>query len=305
MDATMFWVVRKPLLWIWRKLVGLLGAWTVEPILRQSHDHHVALRRWQRRWVELAEGLDYKLLTRSSFEESGNAEQSIWIRNSSQTNIEEIHFCVDAKLGSASYQVPLAAYRLQPGCMARLALPGLPLQDLAVHEDGVFVTYDSVQVYPVRIVRGDKLEIYSTGGIAWHPTHDDYLNGEWKRWNGRLYSLKALADARHEYAMKLAHALCWQHGLFGMDAASLMAQALQARRYGRLPGVAAFAVLSRGSVLKLMHWTRLLLRVERIRFECDPAMAAATEHILKRGKSARPTRVLHLDPSGPTHANLA
>jgi hypothetical protein len=295
MDATIIWSLRKPLLWVWRKLAGLMGAWTVEPIFRQSHDYHIALRRWQQRWVELADGVEYKLLTRSSFDGDETAEQSVWIRNSGETVIDEVQFCVDAKLGRVSYQVPLAVYRLQPGCLARLTLNGLPLQDLMVDQNAILTTYESVQVYPVRIVRNRQLEIYEDAGIAWHPTHDDFLNGEWQRWNGRLYNTKAIAESRRENRLRLAHFLCWRYGLLGFDAGTLLGQALRTRCYRSLPGVLMFGLVTSNPVINLVVWTRLLLRIERIAFECDPAMAAATEHVLHKGGSARPRRVLPFD----------
>lgn len=90
MDATTIWSLRKPLQWVWRKLVVLAGAWTVEPIFRQAHDYHLSLRRWQQRWVELADGVEYRLQTRSSFDEDGKAEQSVWIRNSGTVFIDEV-----------------------------------------------------------------------------------------------------------------------------------------------------------------------------------------------------------------------
>jgi hypothetical protein len=305
MDATMIWSLRKPLVWVWRKLLGLMGAWTVEPIFRQAHEYHITLRRWQQRWVELANGVEYKLLTRSSLDEDGKAEQSVWIRNTGKVVVDEIHFCVEAKLGSFSYQVPLAAYRLRPGCTARVALLGLPLQDLTVHENRLFQTYESVQVYPVRIVRDRQVEVYSTDGIAWHPTHDDYCNGEWMRWDGRLYNITAIADSRRENLLRLAHSLCWRHGFYGMDVPTLLAQALRTRRYRRLPGVLMFALVSCAPVLNAILWTRLLLRIERIAFECDPATTAATEHVLHKGDSARPVRVVHLSAASSTTTDLA
>jgi hypothetical protein len=305
MDATMIWSLRKPLQWVWRKVFGLLGAWTVEPIFRQAHDYHIALRRWQRRWVELTNGVEYKLHTRSSFDEGGNAEQSVWIRNAGKSVVDEIRFCVEAKLGSFSYQVPLTAYRLRPGCTARLALLGLPLQDLAVHENRVFSTYESLHIYPVRIVRDHQVEVYSTDGIAWHPTHDDYLNGEWKRWNGHLYNLKAIADSRRDNFLRLAHSLYGRHGFFGLDAPTLLAQALRTRRYRRVPGVLMFALVSCNPVLNAILWTRLLLRIERIAFECDPATTAATEHVLHKGDGARPVRVINLNAASSITPDLA
>lgn len=295
MDATLIWSLRKPFMWVWRKLVGLLGAWTIKPILRQAHEHHLALRRWQKRWVELAAGFEYKLLTHSPFDEDANREQSIWIRNTRNKVIDEMHFCVEAKLGKASYQVPLALYRLAPGCMARLALHGLPLESLTVHKEEIFSSYESIQVYPVRIVYLQQTEVYATSGIVWHSTYNDFLNSEWKRWDGRLYNVSAIAESRRELSMRLAHRLCWRHSLLGMDISGLLEQALRHRRYRRLPGVLALALASSKPVLTTIVWTRLLLRVERIAFECDQAMTAATEHVLHKGESARPVRVLSQD----------
>lgn len=292
MEPTVIWSLRKPLQWVGRKLINLAGAWTVEPIFRQAHDYHVALRRWQRRWIELAVDVEYKLHTRSSFDEGSHAEQSVWIRNTGKAVVEEIQFCVEARLGNFSYQVPLAAYRLRPGCMIQLALPGLPLQDLAVHRDHIISTYTSLHIYPVRIERDRQAEIYSTDGIAWHPTYDDFLNGQWKRWNGRLYNLKAIADARRENLFRLAHSLSGRYGFVGLDSRTLLAQALRARRYRRLPCVLTFALVSCDPVLNVILWTRLLLRIEKIAFECDEDTAAATEHVQRKGAGARPVRVV-------------
>lgn len=300
MDATTIWALRKPLVWVWRKLVGLMGAWTVEPIFRQAHDHHVAIRRWQQRWVELAEGVEYKLLTRSGFDEAGHAEQSILIRNSGTVQVDDMKFCVEAKLGNLSYQVPLAVYRLQPGRVAKLALTGLPVEDLFVHEERIYQTYESIQVYPVQIVRDRHIEVYATAGIVWHPTHDDLLNGEWKRWNGRLYNTKALADARRDNLLRLSHSLCGRHGLIGFDVGTLLAQALRSRRYRNVPGVLKFGLASSRPVLSMILWTRLLLRIERIAFECDASMAAATEHVMHKSQSAGPVRMVPLEGASMT-----
>jgi hypothetical protein len=297
LDTSIIWSLRKPLQWAWRKLVVFAGARTVEPIFRQAHDYHISLRRWQRRWVELADGVEYQLHTCSSFDEDNNAEQSIWIRNTGEVIVDEMHFCVEAKLGSFSYQVPLSAYRVRPGCTARLALIGLPLKDLIVHEERIFPTYESIQVYPMRIARDHHVELYSTDGIVWSPSHGDYLDGGWKRWDGRLYNVKAIADARYENLVRLAHSLCWRHGFFGMDIATLIAQALRARRYRRLPGLLMFALISSGPVLNAILWTRLLLGIERIAFECDPATTAATEFVLNKGQSARPVRLTNSNPA--------
>lgn len=295
MEPTVLWSLRKPLQWVGRKLLGLAGAWTVEPIFRQAHDYHVALRRWQRRWVELADGVEYKLHTRSSFDESGNAEQAVWIRNAGKAVVDEIRFCVEAKVGKFSYQVPLVAYRLKPGRMTQLILPGLPLQDLTLHEDRIISTYDSLHIYPVRIERDHYAEIYSTDGIGWHPTYDDYLNGQWKRWNGRLYNLKAIADARRDNLFRLAHSLSGRHGFVGLDASTLLAQAFRTRRYRRVPGALMFALVSCDPVLNVILWTRLLLRIEKITFESDESTTTATEHVQHKGGGARPVRVIKLD----------
>jgi len=291
----MIWSLRKPVMWVWRKLVGLVGAWTVAPIFRQAHDYHLAVRRWQRRWAELAENVEFQLHTRSSFDEDNNGEQSIWIRNSGQVLIDEVHFCVEAKLGSVSYQVPLAVYRLKPGCKAKLALVGLPLQDLIVHNDQVYTTYDSISTYPVRIIRNHHMEIYSTDGVSWHPTYGDYLNGEWRRWDGRLYNIKAIDELRRENFFRLAHSLCGRHGLFGLEFELLLKQTMRSRKYRRLPGVMIFALISYKPILNAIVWARLLLRVERIVFERDPATDKATEHVLNKGHGDRPVKVILID----------
>lgn len=292
MDAALLWSIRKPIAWVWKKLAALLGRWTVEPIYRQSHEYHVALRRWQKRWVEMADAVEYKLHTRSSFDGDGLGEQSIWIRNSGVTVIDEIHFCIEAKHGNLSYQVPQSVYRLRPGCIARLALPGLPLQDLFVRNDGIFSTYESIQVYPVRIERNCQTEMYSTNGAVWDPTHDDVLNGEWTLWNNRLFSIKAIGDARREYFLRLGHTLCWRHGLFGFDAGTLLTQAIRRRHFQSLAGAVIFTILTWRPILKAIHWTRLLLRIERIDFELDPSMAAASEYVMHKGESAAPSNVI-------------
>ncbi|MBV6323957.1 hypothetical protein [Duganella violaceipulchra] len=305
MDASIIWTLRKPVIWVWRKLVGWAGAWTVEPIYRQANDYHLALRNWQRRWVELAANVEYKLMTRSSFDQDGNPEQSIWVRNTGTTLIDELHFCVEARLGSVSYQVPLAAYRLRPGCLARLPLIGLPLQDLSIRKDGLFATYESIRVYPIRIAREQRIDIYSTDGVVWTPSHDDYLNGEWKRWRGRLYNVKAMTDARRDHLLRLGHRWCRRHGLWGLDAASLFGEVWRTRRYKRLPGVLMFTLASRAPVINAMLWLRLLLRIERIAFEFDADMQAATEYVLKKGQSAGPVRVIHWDAASPTTTDSA
>ena len=92
--------------------------------------------------------------------------------------------------------------------------------------------------------------------------------------------------------MRLAYWLCCRHGLLGMDVSGLLEQALRRRRYRRMPGALALAFVSSTPVLNTIVWTRLLLRIERIAFERDPAMTAATEHVLNKGMSARPARVL-------------
>lgn len=295
MEPTMIWaIVRKPLHWAGRKLFGLAGAWMVGPIFRQAHDSHVALRRWQCRWVELADGVEYKLHTRSSFDEGGNAEQSVWIRNTGKDVVDEMRFCVEARLGNFSYQVPLVTYRLRPGCIARLTLQGLPLQDLMVHKGDIISSYESLHIYPVRIERNHQAEIYATDGIARHPGYGDYLDGHWKRWDGRLYNLKAIADARRDTLFRLAHSFSGRHGFIALDAGTLLAQVLRARRYRRLPGVLMFALVSREAVLNVILWTRLLLRIEKIVFECDDAAAAATEYVQGKGNGARPARIVPL-----------
>lgn len=295
MEVAMIWSLRKPVLWAWRKLLGMMGAWTIVPIFQQAHNYHTELRRWQKRWVELVEGVEYQLHTRSSLDADASTEQWVWIRNTGKVVIDEIHFCVEAKLGSASYQVPLTSYRLQPACRTRLALVGLPLQDLIVHENSIFQTYESVHVYPARVVRNEQLEVYATGGVGWHPSYDNYLNGEWSRWDGRLYNLKAISDSRRDNLFRLAHSLCGRYDLFSLDLEVLLKQVLRSGRYRRLPGVLIFGLVSWTPILNAILWTRLLLRVERIAFECDPATVAATEHVLNKGAGARPIRVVNIN----------
>ena len=199
-----------------------------------------------------------------------------------------------------SYQIPLTVYRLQPGRVAKLALTGLPVEDLFVHEEGIYETYESIQVYPVRVVRDRHIEVYATAGIVQHPTHNDFLNGEWKRWNGRLYNTKALADARSDNLIHLSYSLCGRHGLIGFDAGTLLAQALRTRRYRNVPGVLMFGLASSRPILNIILWTRLLLRIERITFECDASMAAAAEHVMHKGRSAGPVRVVSLEDASMT-----
>jgi hypothetical protein len=287
-------------MWVGRKLLALAGAWTVEPIYRQSHEYHIALRNWQCRWIEMTDGIEYKLHTRSSFDEGGTTAQSVWIRNAGITLVDEIHFCVEAKLGRLSYQVPLTVYRLRPGCMAKLAVQGLPLQDLAIQENKIFATYESLHIYPVRIVRNHRVEFYSTDGTAWHPTHDDILNGKWKRWNGRLYNTKAISEARREVLLRLAHAYCGRYGFFDIDASRLFSQALRTGRYRRVPGLLIYALASSGPMLSIIIWARLLLRIERISFECDASMLAAQEYVMHKGEGARPIRTVSLDDASRT-----
>jgi hypothetical protein len=242
----------------------------------------------------LADGVEYKLHTRSSFDESSNAAQVVWIRNTGTAVIDEIQFCVEAKLGKFSYQVPLAAYRLKPACMTQLILSGLPTQGLTIHKDRIISTYDSLHIYPVRIERDYYAEIYSTDGIGWHPTYNDYLNGQWKRWNGQLYNLKAIPDARRDNLFRFAHSLGGRHGFVGFDACTLLAQAFRTGRYRRVPGILMFALVSWYPVLNVILWTRLLLRIERIAFESDDATTNATEYVQHKRGGARPIRVIKL-----------
>lgn len=171
----------------------------------------------------------------------------------------------------------------------------MPLEDLIIHNDRVYPTYDSVSTYPVRIIRNHQVEIYSTDGMAQYPTYDDHLNGEWRRWDGRLYNIKAINELRREIFFRLAHFLCLRHGLFGLEFNMLLEQAMRSRRYRRLAGVMIFALLSYKPILNAIVWTRLLLRLERIVFECDPAMEKATEHVLDKGNGARPVKVILMD----------
>ncbi len=294
MDLATIMSLRKPLTWAGRKLLALAGALTVEPIYRQAHQHHLALKNWQRRWVEMADGIEYRLHTRSSFDE-GNTDQFIEIRNAGKTFIDEIQFCVEAKLGSLSYQVPLGVHRIRPGCTVIRAMHELPLQDLSIHENRIFATYESLHVYPVRIVRHHRIETYATDGIAHHPTHSDFCNIEWKRWNGRLYNTKVIADAFCENLIRLKHTFCGRYGFYDIDASRLISQALRAKRYRRIPGMLVFALASSKPILSTIVWTRLLLRIERLSFECDASMLAAQEYVLNKGEGARPVRTESLD----------
>ncbi|MDQ1925118.1 hypothetical protein [Massilia pseudoviolaceinigra] len=286
--------LRKPFLWAGRKILAFAGAYTVQPIYQHSHEHYLAVRRWQRRWTEMAPDIEYLLACQSTFSKEDHPEQYILIRNVGTTVVEKINLCVEAKCGILLYQDALTAYGIQPGQPVRLLLPNQPFEELIFQEDSISASYDSRQVFPLNIVRNNKIEIYRGGAHARHPGFND-STGHWKRWRGRLYNMNAIVEARRDLMLHIASSLCWKYGLVSMEPTTLASQAMRSRQYLRLLGVVAFAIAKCNPVLNTILWAKLLLRRERLVFELDGDMVAATKYVMDKGKSSRPVRVVDLN----------
>ncbi|MGA7813946.1 hypothetical protein [Caballeronia sp.] len=260
-----------------------LGSQTIKPVLEQSQRYHLDLRRWQTRWTELARGVDTKLMTASSSTREYRETTYLLIRNSGDSLIDELQLCAEAQRGMLKFQETVHLHRLKPGEIFKIMLPSFPVEELWTTEAGVHASYESTEIFPIRITRETQVEEYLPHALRCHPTHDDSVNGGWQRWRGRLYSTKAIEDDMHELKMRLALRFCGQYGLLGWQAGELFYDALCRRLYRCLPRVTIYAVLTNRWILLSIIWMPLILRWRTLEFVVDDELRGASDLVFRRG----------------------
>ncbi|KVU09312.1 hypothetical protein WK62_05970 [Burkholderia ubonensis] len=287
-------LLKWPLKGIWgmlRWMGGILGAMTIRPVLEQAHRYHLDLRRWQRRWKELTRGVDTQLLTASPYTRDYRDVSYLLVRNSGESMIDELLLCAEAQNGKLKYQESIHLFRLEPGDVFKVILPRFPLETLWAEEGGIYTSYESTEVFPIRLTRDGQVEEFAAIARRYFPTHTDQLNPDWQRWGGKLYNTRVLEEAKRDLNIYWAHRLCGQYGLPGFNAKVLLEEMLSRRRYRNLPGVLLYALMANRWTLSLAIWTPLVLRRKRLEFVIDDDMRRATEYVLCRGEGARPIRI--------------
>ncbi|MBC8726813.1 hypothetical protein [Paraburkholderia sp. UCT2] len=287
-------LLKWPLKGIWcvlRWLGRALGAVTIQPVLEQAHLYHLDLRKWQRRWTELTRGVDTQLLVASPYTRDYRGASYLLVRNSGESAIDELLLCAEAQNGKLKFQEFIHLFRLEPGDVFKATLPGFPLETLWADEDGIFASYESTEVFPIRLARDGNVEEFKPAALRSSPTHVDALNPGWQRWDGKLYNTRALEGAKQDLNIHLAYRFCGQYGLPGLNAKVLREEVLSCRRYWNLPGVLLYTLMANRWMLSLAIWTPLVLRRKRLKFVLDDDMRRATEYVLFRGEGARPIRV--------------
>ncbi|QDH28130.1 hypothetical protein [Burkholderia pseudomallei] len=264
----------------------------IQPVLEQAHRYHLDLRRWQRRWVELTRGVDTQLLAASSYTSDYRDVSYLLIRNSGESVIDELLLCAEAKNGKMKFQESIRLFRLEPGEVFKVTLRSFPIEAIWATESGIFSSYESTEIFPVRLARDGQIEEFKPMALRSYPTHVDHLNPGWQRWAGKLYNVKALEDAILDLKFHWAHRFCGRYGLLGFSSKDLLGDVLSSRRYGRLLGVVLYALMANRWMLTLVTWVPLVLRKKRLKFEIDSDMRDATEYVLRRGEGARPIRIL-------------
>lgn len=283
-----------PLKGIWSVLRWFgraLGAVTIQPVLEQAHRYHLDLRKWQRRWTELTRGVDTQLLVASPYTRDYRDASYLLVRNSSDSAIDELLLCAEARNGNLKFQEFIHLFRLEPGDVFKVTLPGFPLETLWADEDGIFASYESTEVFPIRLAREGNVEEFKPAAVRSSPTHVDALNPDWQRWGGNLYNTRVLEHEKQDLNIHLAYRFCGQYGFLGFNVKMLLQQVLSRRRYWNLPGVLLYALMTSRWMLSLAIWTPLVLRIKRLKFVLNEDMRRATEYVLFRGEGARPIRV--------------
>lgn len=280
------------LTWAVLRWIGYaLGSQTIAPVLKQSHQYHLDMRRWQARWTELARGVDIKLMTASLSTRDYRETTYLLIRNSGDSLIDELQLCAEAQRGKLKFQETIHLHRLEQGDVFKVMLPSFPLEELWTTKFGAHASYESTEIFPTRLTRENQIEEYSPHAMHCYPTHDDILNGRWQRWRGKLYSTKAIEDDMHELKMRLAWRFCGQFGLLGWHAGELFYDALCRRPYRCLHLVAMYALLTHRWILLSAVWTPLILRCRTLEFVFDEGLQPASNLVFRRGEGARPIRV--------------
>ncbi|MBU9665496.1 hypothetical protein KTF22_26835 [Burkholderia multivorans] len=298
-----------PLKAIWTVLRWLgraLGALVIQPVLEQAHRYHLDLRRWQRRWVELTRGVDAQLLAASPYTSDYRDASYLLIRNSGESVIDELLLCAEAQNGKMKFQESIRLFRLEPGDVFKVTLRSFPIEAIWATESGIFSSYESTEIFPVRLVRDGQVEEFKPIAQRSYPTHVDHLNPGWQWWAGKLYNVKALEDAILDLKFRWAHRFCGQYGMLGFSSKDLLGDVLSSRRYRLLLGVLLYALMANRWMLTLVTWVPLVLRKKRLEFEIDSDMRDATEYVLRRGEGARPVRITRkTNTESPSASNCA
>lgn len=272
--------------WLWNQCIGFI----IRPVLRQSHQQWLNQRRWQMRWVELIDGVHYKLHLASIVDEPADEESWILIRNAGDTTLTELNVFVEAKRGELVWQEPITLHRLPPGRIAVVKLIQLPIENLRIASDGgIYGAYESFGVHPLNVIRKQCREEYESYALPWHPTYYDLLNGSFFWWNRRRYELSAFKEAQRELLLKLRYHLVGFNELGFAGAGALLIHAVKRRQWRRLPAIALFGGLSQSWLLALRVWVSVILG--RITLT-QPLPEEAREHVIRMARGCHPKRIV-------------
>lgn len=250
-------------------LARVVGKILIVPVLEQSHQVYLDLRRWQLRWHELQNGIQYKLVLESVFSNDPAPVSTIYVRNSGAQTIDRLDIGVVAHSGNLRYPDSAVVLKLPPKCVASCSLRNIPLQDLWTDEKGISRSYDSFEVLPLQLVQnGVPLSCESSQPVR-SPTYTDFLNGHWVRFLGRVFNINAIEEQKTKRLHAVYFSLLGRFGIVSMTPRAQVQYILRYRLFRFLPNVAMYWLLSRNWALELTCWIPLILRRQVLRFEVE------------------------------------
>lgn len=263
--ASIFKVPFKMIWLILKSLFRFAGNKLVKPILDQSHEIHLALRRSQLQWENMGGGLEYKAIMESVLSNGANPRSRIYVRNASDSTAERYDICVVARQGKLQHPEFVTGFNLKPSEIAHFFLLNIPLQRVWADETGIQCAYDSFHVFPVQVVRHGQTAHFESPPDAKNITHDDFLNGQRIYFMGRWYNADAIEEFKANKLRKYHFTLVGRHGFVSVAPKRLLREVMRQRCIRFIPNILVYSILTQGRVLSINCWASLLLRRESLK----------------------------------------
>ncbi len=248
--------------WIAEHVMGGL----IKGVLTQSQQAYLDRRKWQRHWLPLAEGLQYMPVMASVLTNDPKPISRIYVQNIGDEVVEQLDLYVVARNGKLKYSETANLFNLAPGDVEAVELSRIPLEDIHVRKDGIYLSYESYGVFPLQVVWGGKTQRFKPGIPSWSPMYNDFLHSCWWRFKGYLYNTDAIEDYKTAFQHWLAYHLVTRFGIFWVIPNEQLRVILHQRQYGLLPNVGLYWLLSQSWVLTAICWTSLILGAHKLRF---------------------------------------
>ena len=245
--------------WAWNGLTGVVA----RPIYEQS-DHLHKARREEIRWEPLIQGLTYRLFLESVLTNDPHPVSRIYVMNQSNQRFDRIEISVVARVGKLDYPEVIVVPLLDPGKIASLRLPNIPLLNLSMEGQIIRESCHFCSVFVTEIVKSGEAERRIHEVQRWSPTYDDFLNGSWSRRWGYLYNTNAIAFYKSDMRDFLKYYVYNEFWAFHSDLSPMFRTIVLRHRYLLWPNKCLCTLMCQDWMLSTICWTVLLLRARNL-----------------------------------------